>query len=236
MRHVPALIWATGLVMSATALADYIPILVVNDTTRMQTVSFSISGGAYQSGLAGAIKMDVNRPGGGGVYAGDPEIFWTYCLDIAPNLYLNYTYNFEPKTFPNPQTPPPSPGWVTDGIYRAAYLFNTQHDILDANPPVDATHAAALQVAIWECLYDTDLNLAQGVFKLGTTGDVQTYAQQYLALVQNGAPIKYTSTWLDPKEATQSLLYRPVPDAGSTLAMLGFAALGICAIRSRNRA
>jgi len=234
MRHMPALVWAAGVVLGATVRADYIPIQVINDTSRMLTISFSVSGIA-QSGLAGAIKMDVNRPGGGGVYAGDSEVFWTYCLDVAPNLYLGYTYNFEPKEFPNPQNPPPSPGWVTDGIYKAAYLFNTQHDIADANPPVDREHAAALQVAIWECLYDTTLNLANGVFALSTTGNVATYAQQYLALVQNGAPIKYTSTWLDPKEATQSLLYRPVPDAGSTLAMLGIATLGVCAIRSRNR-
>lgn len=220
-----------------------IPITVMNDQSKLATVIISYNGGAnYAYSLAGAVRMSVNQSGGGGgVYAGDPEIFWTYCLDIAPELRLGDTYNFVPKPFPNPQAPSPNPVWVADGIYRAAYLFNTEHDLWDADPPTDAAHSAALQLAIWECLYDTDLNLTDGTFRVGpkTDSTIKGYAQDYLnaleAAEETGGFVTYTTSWLDPDENTQSLLYRPVPDGGSTLVLLGLGTLGITGLVRRTR-
>ncbi|MCP5520982.1 MAG: VPDSG-CTERM sorting domain-containing protein [Verrucomicrobiales bacterium] len=242
-RTLPKLLaLALGLGGGYAALAVGTPIKVINDQSKLATVNISYNSGAsYANSLAGAIKMDVNQSGGGGIYAGDPEIFWTYCLDVAPSLYLGTTYHFEAKPFPDPKDPPPAPGWVVGGIYRAAYLFNTEHDLWDAVPPADKKHAAALQLAIWECLYDTELNLTAGTFQVGTStdNDIELYAQQYLNAVSDAIAdnsfVIYTTTWLDPDENTQSLLYRPVPDGGSTLAMLGLGFLGMAGLMRRNR-
>ena len=58
---------------------------------------------------------------------------------------------------------PLTSGWQSAGT-RAAWLFNTYAPVIHVGGT--GTDAAALQVAIWEALYDTTPDLSKGAFTL----------------------------------------------------------------------
>lgn len=82
--------------------------------------------------------------------SGLPKNFETYCLDLGNSLESGGSW--ESGQFPNPNSPPGSPIWTTDGIYKAAWLYREYSGDTQQG---DATKTgAALQLAIWEVLYE----------------------------------------------------------------------------------
>jgi hypothetical protein len=183
-----------------------------------------------------------------------PNSFYSFCTDIQPEVAPGVNYTFAPKTFAasSPPAPGVAPAWYNDGSGPNGYLpaiekaetlyvkdlFNSVNTALSAS--VRSVNAAALQLAIWNVLYDSDYSVSSGAglfYVTQTSAAIINQANAYLSDLVNGYSA-YDSTWLDPRglntPATQGLLYAPenalrltVPDGGMTVAMLGFSLSGL---------
>jgi hypothetical protein len=197
------------------------------------TIDGLVSGSYY----AGQITWDWNAPVPSGF---DPSIV-TYCVDIQHELA-------DPQTVDISDTSHLTTPGVADGGGKAAWLFNTFGSTVSTG-----VQAAALQVAIWEVLYDNDHNLGGGAFQLVRYGaytgfdeanKIYDQANLYLTgpggLFSSSAPngSYYTSvaTWLDATgpRGGQDQITTPQP---GTLALLGVGAfVGRFARRRRGTA
>jgi hypothetical protein len=159
--------------------------------------------------------------------------FYSFCTDFS--VYMA-SGDFDPTPFAGQNGV--SPNWAVNGIQRVAWLYNNIWlGTFGGNiANIGSTAAAALQLAIWNTLYDADQTVSSGYFTVtaGNAG-VLTLANSYLSSGFAGAG-DYASTWLQPMSTTtggergnQGLIYQPVavPDSGGTLAMLGFGLLGL---------
>jgi hypothetical protein len=186
------------------------------------------------TGMGRYAAVSVNMAGSNmSVYAGEitwsfvgaaPEgfaqTFYSYCVDL-----LNVLRDFQTVTVSSTDES------GSDGLAKAAWLFNTFASTIHTSGT--GAEAAGLQVAIWEALYDSANSLSGGIFRLNTTGAVQTAANNYLsALYANGSYHTGTATWLDTRYGQDQITARV--SEPSTLLMLG-AALLAAAGRLRNR-
>jgi hypothetical protein len=147
----PATARASELTWTGMGLDDIVTI----DATIGST---TISGSYY----AGQILWDWNAP----IPAGfDPSII-SYCVDITSDLTSPQTVTISNTDDPNFAAP------ALDGGGKAAWLVNAF-----ASSVGTGLEAAALQVAIWEALYDNDHNLSTGSFKLITDTTAYTGAE-----------------------------------------------------------
>ena len=188
----------------------------------------------------------------------DKNNFLTYCTDVSAPLHLGTAHGFDPTPFASQTGVNPTWEATGIGIERAAYLF----DNFLSQPGQTAAMKAGLQVAIWEVLYDTDvgsdaahgqvsgLSLAGGRFRMTSstfynTGSGSTLgaAKAYLDLLTHVSATtlaSYDSEWLKPNPLNvQGLLFpdtvmsAPVPDAGTSVALLGLALTGLAAFKAR---
>jgi hypothetical protein len=164
----------------------------------------------------------------------------SYCTDVG--VFLANTYNYTPT--PLSSATGVAPVWISGGIQNAATLWYN-----DKATAATATQTAGLQLAIWELLYNNVASsYSTSIFSSHsnkgfylTTSDAgtlaaETYAVSILNNFKN-LPPEQNVEWLAPTESngaiggSQGLLYQTpsVPDASSTLALLGFAvtALGV---------
>jgi hypothetical protein len=129
----------------------------------LETFNMSLDGGSI-SGLAGGIS--IHRTAGDSTM---PLDYITVCTDLGATLYLGQSYTYDsPATSFNGQSGI-NPKWGTgtaateaDAIQNAAYLFNTYYNALTAgglggiySSQSLTTQRAALQLAVWDVLYDT---------------------------------------------------------------------------------
>ena len=207
----PATARASELTWTGMGLDD---IVTIDATVGGNTISGSF--------YAGQILWDWNAP----IPAGfDPSII-TYCVDITADLTSPQTVNISDTNDPNFDAP------ATDAGGKAAWLVNAF-----ASTVTTGLEAAALQVAIWEALYDNDHDLSTGSFTLITddsayTGaahaqliydQANTYLSQLFSAPGGGY---YTSValWLDAAGANggQDQIATPEP---SSMALLGLGTL-----------
>jgi hypothetical protein len=90
-------------------------------------------------------------PGAGGfvgTWDGDPIQFW--CAELTQNFSFNHSYTYT-LSIPNNAT-----------FTLLGRLFHEAYGVALS----DTTHSAAFQLAIWEILYDGDLDLGAGGFKV----------------------------------------------------------------------
>jgi hypothetical protein len=190
-------------------------------------------------GNRSVVTIALNGIQEGPYYAG--EINWLW--DTTPEGFADaiYTYCVDPFNSAI------SPQWVeekttdvmiVDGVLdpaaggRAAWLFNSYAPtIRDGGGDVEA---AALQVAIWEAVNDSDNNLAAGGFALvvnssvgggeALAAQIRDQAQVYLGQLFYAPGEFHTSTavWLDATptgqdQITQLVAPRPVAEPGTLL-------------------
>ena len=107
---------------------------------------------------------DTKAGGFAGTWDASKIVFW--CIELTEFFQLGGTYNDYTASEPN------SPLFTMLGqLFTEAYQFST----------LDAQHSAAFQLAIWEIVYDLDLDLGTGGFRV-LSGDPDTVklAQSWL--------------------------------------------------------
>ena len=192
-------------------------------------------------GLHDIVTIDANVGGNvvsGSYYAGEITWDWTapvptgfeasivtYCVDILHELTDPQKVAISTTADPLMNTP------ATDGGGKAAWLLNQF-----AGAVSTGVQAAALQVAIWESLYDNDHNLDTGSFKLvhssaAYTGAAEAtliynQANNYLGQLFYGNGLYHTSVadWLDATTATgggQDQITTPEPSSLLLIAIGG---------------
>jgi PEP-CTERM motif len=192
--------------------------------------TFSLAGnplGNPFSDFVGELTWDwVGAPASGFSAAS----IYTYCVDATS--YLTNTQTVTALSTDHLSTVSGGPdagarvGWLI-GNYAA-----TVHDTGSNDD------AAALQIAVWEALYDSTEGLSAGVFQLVTTGAIHDKAQEYLdALYTVGSGGNQTgaATWLDTRGGQDQVVLTPTPEPAS-LILFGSALAFIGSRRARRRA
>jgi len=180
---------------------------------------------------------------------------YTYCTDVGVDLAS--TYNYTPMSLSSAASVGGvNPSWISGGIQSAAALWYAY----GATAAADASGVkeAALQLAIWEALYNNNatytsssfFNSSNGGFYItsfdaGKIGIAAIDAANWLDSL-GSLPAAPPVTWLAPVNAdgsiggSQGLLYSgappsQVPEASSTLMLLGAAltTLGIAGRKLR---
>lgn len=169
----------------------------------------------------------------------------TYCTDVG--VLLSTTFNYTPTALSSANGV--APAWISGGIQNAATLWAD-----DSAAATTATQTAGMQLAIWELLYNkvgtsysasTFTSSGNGGFHVTTSNSAVTAAETYAAQILNGfasLPSETGVEWLAPTEqngsigGSQGLLYQGaaptgvpqgVPDASSTLGLLGMAVVAL---------
>jgi hypothetical protein len=196
------------------------------------SASLKQGGNTYTANWAGEINWlwgDQNASTPDAVPQGFAQSFYTYCVDITQ--FLNDPQSATVVSS-NAFT-----GGVAYGGAKAAWLFNTfAEDIRNNTLGLSLTElnkrSAALQVAIWEALYDTVGNVTggtatSGAFTLATTGIIRTQAQTYVDALYAAYSISGVSGWTSASalvldtNSGQDQITRNVPEP-STLLLMGF--------------
>jgi hypothetical protein len=151
----------------------------INRRLRSLSVAMMLTGGAICSAQAALTQLDISyytaywgtihasglaspetvyltafqakKIGGQDLPGGHPDPFITFCLDIRYNL--SEPAYWRSGTFPNPNAGT-APLWQTDGIYRAASLYRAFAGGVNFAGTPGKKEGAALQLAIWEVLYE----------------------------------------------------------------------------------
>jgi hypothetical protein len=157
-------------------------------------------------------------------FSGDS--IYTYCVDAT-----SYLQNSQNVTALSTNSLISGSGGADAGG-RVAYLVDKYAaDVHNNGSDVDA---AALQIAIWEALYDSTEDLAGGAFKLVTTGAIYDKTKFYLDdLYSGGTYHTGTATWLDTRYGQDQVVLTPTPEPAS-LTLFG-SALAYVATRQRKR-
>lgn len=182
---------------------------------------------------AGGFNMTDSTPGGLGN-------FLAWCLDIGAWLGAGGSYAYETTT--NPFT---NGGQVLDSNAQArvASVFNAN---FGASVTSNPDSSAAFQLALWESIYDTDMNISTGAFQASSSGSIETLASGFLsgaASYGSGAnlwDLTFLQSSSDPRQqnlVTASASLPPAPTiplpAGGLLLLTGIA--GVAGLKRRKK-
>ncbi len=182
----------------------------------------------WQGRAAYATGFLAQRSSGDALPSGHTDPFLTFCIDASNTLTASGSWRS--GSFPNPNVG--SPAWQPDGICRAASLYNQYVTGASVVNPADSSvsgnyaskEAAALQLAIWEVLYEpanTGYNVTSGAgFRVGSNGDLEALANLYLGFPGILVPdVNITTTFWDAVDPgnNQDLIgpFTPVPEPGT---------------------
>lgn len=194
-------------------------------------------------GISPALTVEVAAFGGGFVNVYDGRYNWfrtggdaaapigtftSYCIEITQHVSLGGTYNFEPV--PTESAPLPAGVLAPMGIVKADQLaelfgslgFNAFTD------PITAQQAAAIQIAVWEIVYEVPgnpLDVSGGNIHFQNGGAIAD-AQALLNTIDGVGP-RFTSLYAISSPDVQDQL---VPTPGA-LALVGLA--GLTGLRRR---
>ena len=215
--------------------------ITVTDMAGISVSYYSpVTGSDPRFGLLGAVRMS----GGSGLGPGvDGRTFEAYCVDILTSIFVGGTPGSGEEFY---ATAGSMADWdaypgrpSTAGAY-ASWLYEAYaRDIADRD---DFLGRAALQVAIWEVLYDTGLSITTGDFRVSDRpldAAVRTRAQEYLTFLGADPGASHSdATWLKLRACAEpgcadiqdfvgpDRKPAPVPEAPSGLLL----ALGIAAV------
>ena len=178
----------------------------------IDAVPVHVAGGDHTVN-AGGFQMEDTGPSGFGSF-----IAW--CLDLGAYLGSSGTHEYEVTDTPFQNG---GQNLLPDSMARISSIFNANFG--DAIT-VSAEASAAFQLALWEAIYDVDMNIDTGSFQASSSNaTVESLASDYLsaALTYSG-PSVFDLTYLESTAAhrSQNLVTAtpspvPVPAAGVLL-------------------
>ncbi len=232
MRSMRTTVFALGLI-AACGAASAGTLKGKFTYTLSQNSNITASGGIY-NGDVKTVQFHWTRTDapGAGVDNTVPITFDTYCVDLAQNVSSGNTYTYNVLS-------------LTDAGYTPAQQSMLRQLWTSYKPGADtANESAALQLAIWEVIYDTNNNLSTGTFKVNSTSTQRTAAQALITNAANalsnpapgGAPILRELVVLRSSSAQDQITELPptVPTPGA--AALAVAGLLMAAPRRKARA
>jgi hypothetical protein len=122
----------------------------------LESFNVAIDGNSINGALAGGIL--INKMSGD---ASLPSSYVTVCTDIEGTLYLGQSYEYATPVTPFSGQSGVNPQWGTgansaaEAIQNAAHLFYTYGQLTGTGLGGTTEQKAALQLAVWEALYDT---------------------------------------------------------------------------------
>jgi hypothetical protein len=213
----------------------------------LESFDVAIDGTSINGALAGGIQ--INRVSGD---TSMPSSYVTVCTDIQGTLYLGRSYAYDTPTTPFSGQTGVNPKWgavntpaylsgssadaanAAQAIQNAAYLFYTFGQLTGAGIGGTTDEKAALQLAVWEALYDTTtLGTVTGTrFTVSAGSAAVTLASTWISDLNsqaNAGNFGYTGYLLYPdplsvpnnnNEPPQELLIgaNPVPEAPTVIA------------------
>lgn len=247
----------TAIALTASALrvdAALVTYKTANTSSSDLLAIFNLNvDGVAMVDYVGGIKLEK--------VGGDPSMpdkYVSLCTDIRGVLKMGKSYIYDTVTFDGQVGIDPAWGKTksaadaAQAIQNAAYLFSKYAPATDANTSANKAAWAAIQLAVWEALYDSPgtFSLTSGRFAVTGSGTVQAQAlalaSTYLAdLAQNTPALGTYSGYLlrpDPifqNGATpQGLLFNPtlapVPEPSTIIAGLFLLIpLGVRAMRRK---
>lgn len=232
----------------------------------LETFNLKMDGSQINGALAGGILL--TQPDNN-FNSSMPKQYTTLCTDIRGTLYLGQSYTYNSPAVPFGSHTGLNPTWgaantptylsthsintanAALAIQNAAYLFYTYGQLTATGLGGDTDHKAALQLAVWSVLYNTDtlggITGSRFSFSSGDT-DAMTLADSWISDLNNlrqqgNFNYNYSGFLLYPNpdngsmnanhEPPQELLFAPVPEASTVLAgcmmllPLGFASFKI---------
>jgi hypothetical protein len=199
---------AAALSLATAAQADTITANCSSVLTWNTPVSVSVNGGSsFSSAYATQIRWTKTASTGtlGNAIA---TSFNTYCIQLSEDVYVPSTNNNYTVTQNIAAAPLPGSGMGAAAADHLQALFGLQGATAIATN--DQTISAAFQLAIWEIVGDSDLNLATGLFRAAASSNIMSLAQSYLNSIANIA----TGTYNDPHLVA---LTSPVPGLNGSI-------------------
>ena len=206
---------ATAIALPAVASADTI---TLNETYSGRLGIFG-SPALYDTVKIGGDNMsDMNVYAGGFHVSSATDSFLAWCIDLAENLRLPSTYDIVSSPF------------VQSTSQQLSQLFTGF--VADIDTGVES---AAFQVAIWELISDTSIDLDSGEFQLLNNSAVEAQANTYLTGL-SAFDADYDLSYF-VASGTQDLITgqpSPVPLPATGLMLIaGLGALGAAARKRR---
>jgi len=160
-------------------------------------------GGALAGGIA------ITKVAGGSQPTGFPSTYTTVCTDIGGTVYLGSTYGYDQASFAGQKGIDPNWGLdAYDGKYSAALLSGEQGKAIQNAASIfynnftdlragTATQKAAVQLAVWAAVYDTDLSgSVEGITYNSSTGNYSFSGGRFQVTSGDQAAINLAASWL----------------------------------------